>query len=180
MADDWHVGTVMSLIKLERMIRVDDRTFRYADSLAPTVQTLRPGMAVRYQASPDGKTLLGIGPKESALPAPTLAQTPAAPAKADAPAQAMTAPASTGPATVSPPPTPWGCHEEYTVTVGVTVNLDNYENIRLEFSGKVRCQADIDRLVLRADETLGRFGNDAPTKAKVAAYRNRVIGGVKN
>jgi len=167
MADDWYVGTVMSLIKPERMIRVDDRTFRYADSLAPTVQTLRPGMAVRYQATPDGKTLLGIGPKESAPPAPTPVQTPAAPAKADAP------PASPGPA-------PWGCHEEYTVTVGATVNLDNYENIRLEFSGKVRCQADIDRLVLRADETLGRFGNDAPTKAKVAAYRNRVIGGVKN
>lgn len=62
---------------------------------------------------------------------------------------------------------------ETRLSIGVTVNLENYENLRVEVSGAA---ADRDQLIDYLDETLGKFGKTAETKDKIAAYQRRVIG----
>jgi len=60
------------------------------------------------------------------------------------------------------------------LTIGVTVNLENYENLRIEVSGAA---ADREALIEYLDETLGKFGSKSEiTKSKIEAYRRRVIG----
>ncbi|MBP2144684.1 outer membrane biosynthesis protein TonB [Methanofollis sp. W23] len=63
-----------------------------------------------------------------------------------------------------------------TLTLGITVNLDNYENLRLEVAGEVESQEDADELAGFLDEMLGRLGRgDDATAERVDAYRRRVF-----
>ncbi|MDD3621464.1 MAG: hypothetical protein PHQ81_03570 [Methanofollis sp.] len=63
-----------------------------------------------------------------------------------------------------------------TLTLGITVNLDNYENLRLEVAGEVESQEDADELAGYLDEILGRLGRgDEATAERVDAYRRRVF-----
>lgn len=60
-----------------------------------------------------------------------------------------------------------------TLTIGVTVNLDNYENLRLEVSGAA---ADRAQLIKYLDETLGKFGLKHPaTRERIDTYCKRVL-----
>ncbi|MDD2472936.1 MULTISPECIES: hypothetical protein [unclassified Methanoculleus] len=62
------------------------------------------------------------------------------------------------------------------VTIGITVNLDNYENLRLEVKGDVEAHEDVDDLITFLDGMLARFGRgDAATAERVNAYRRRVL-----
>ncbi|NYT06212.1 MAG: hypothetical protein GKC04_07600 [Methanomicrobiales archaeon] len=67
--------------------------------------------------------------------------------------------------------------EKKHLTIGITVNLEHYENLRLDVEGDVGTQEDVDALVACLDEILGRFGrNDPETAERVDAYRRRVLG----
>ena len=60
------------------------------------------------------------------------------------------------------------------LTIGSTINLENYENLRIEVSGAA---ADRENLISFLDETLGQFGGKSEiTKNKIEAYRRRVLG----
>lgn len=62
------------------------------------------------------------------------------------------------------------------LTIGVTVNLEHYENLRLEVSGEIECEDDATRLVQFLDDMLGRLGQDDPaTRDRVESYRRRVL-----
>jgi hypothetical protein len=62
------------------------------------------------------------------------------------------------------------------LTIGVTVNLENYENLRLELSGEVESGVDADNLTRFLDEILGKFGRrDPATAERVDSYRRRVF-----
>ena len=62
------------------------------------------------------------------------------------------------------------------VTIGITVNLENYENLRLEVEGDVTTNEDVDDLVAFLDGMLARFGRGDPATAeRVDAYRRRVL-----
>lgn len=63
-----------------------------------------------------------------------------------------------------------------TLTLGITVNLDNYENLRLEVSGEVASDQDADELAAFLDAALSRLGRgDAATAERVDTYRRRVF-----
>lgn len=63
-----------------------------------------------------------------------------------------------------------------TLTLGITVNLDNYENLRLEVSGEVESQEDARELAAFLDTTLAHLGRgDEATAERVDAYRRRVF-----
>jgi hypothetical protein len=62
------------------------------------------------------------------------------------------------------------------VTIGITINLENYENLRLEVEGDVETQQDVDDLVAFLDGMLARLGRGDPATAeRVDAYRRRVL-----
>ena len=62
------------------------------------------------------------------------------------------------------------------LTIGVTVNLEHYENLRLELSGEVESREDADDLARFLDELLGRFGRQDPATAElVDSYRRRLF-----
>ncbi|HOI57095.1 hypothetical protein [Methanoculleus sp.] len=62
------------------------------------------------------------------------------------------------------------------VTIGITVNLENYENLRLEVEGDVETREDVDDLITFLDGMLARFGRGDPATAeRVDAYRRRVL-----
>jgi hypothetical protein len=62
------------------------------------------------------------------------------------------------------------------LTIGVTVNLEHYENLRLEVSGEVESPADAEELAGFLDDILGRFGRGDPaTTGHVDSYRKRVF-----
>jgi hypothetical protein len=62
------------------------------------------------------------------------------------------------------------------LTVGVTVNLEHYENLRLEVSGDVENERDADELVRFLDHLLGGMGRGDPATAEaVDSYRDRVF-----
>jgi len=62
------------------------------------------------------------------------------------------------------------------LTIGVTVNLEHYENLRLEVSGEVDSPADAEELAGFLDNILGRFGRGDPaTTEHVDSYRKRVL-----
>ncbi|HNV39473.1 MAG TPA: hypothetical protein PKJ46_09955, partial [Methanoculleus sp.] len=62
------------------------------------------------------------------------------------------------------------------VTIGITVNLENYENLRLEVEGDVETHEDVDDLITFLDGMLARFGRGDPATAeRVDAYRRRVL-----
>jgi hypothetical protein len=63
-----------------------------------------------------------------------------------------------------------------TLTIGITVNLDNYENLRLEVSGEVESDRDADDLAAFLDSALSRLGRgDEATAERVDTYRKRVF-----
>ena len=62
------------------------------------------------------------------------------------------------------------------LTIGVTINLEHYENLRLEVNGEAETEAEADGLIRFLDEILGRFGREDPaTRERVDSYRKRVL-----
>jgi hypothetical protein len=62
------------------------------------------------------------------------------------------------------------------VTVGITINLDNYENLRLEVAGEADDAGGVEELIAFLDTLLLRLGRgDAVTAERVESYRRRVI-----
>jgi hypothetical protein len=62
------------------------------------------------------------------------------------------------------------------LTIGVTVNLEHYENLRLEVSGEVDSPGDAEELAAFLDDILGKFGRaDPATTERVDSYRKRVF-----
>lgn len=62
------------------------------------------------------------------------------------------------------------------LTIGITVNLENYENLRLEVTGEVADQQEVKDLVGFLDQTLTNFGRGNPaTIALIEKYRARVL-----
>ncbi|MDD1719030.1 MAG: hypothetical protein LUQ25_03125, partial [Methanoregulaceae archaeon] len=62
------------------------------------------------------------------------------------------------------------------LTIGITVNLDNYENLRVEVTGEAEQPGDAARLVGFLDEVLAGLGRgDEATAARVDSYRKRVL-----
>ncbi|WP_440950133.1 hypothetical protein [Methanosphaerula subterraneus] len=62
------------------------------------------------------------------------------------------------------------------LTIGITVNLENYENLRLEVTGEVTSQQEVQELVGFLDQTLTTFGRGNPaTIALIEKYRARVL-----
>lgn len=63
------------------------------------------------------------------------------------------------------------------LTIGVTINLDNYENLRLEVDGEVCTDRDAEDLVVFLDGMIARLGRGDPATAeRLDAYRRRVFG----
>ena len=52
------------------------------------------------------------------------------------------------------------------VTIGITINLDNYENIRLEVEGDAETREDVENLILFLDGILARLGRGDPATAE--------------
>lgn len=62
------------------------------------------------------------------------------------------------------------------LTIGVTVNLEHYENLRLELSGEVESDEDAENLARFLNDLLGKFGQQDPATAeRVNSYRKRVF-----
>jgi hypothetical protein len=62
------------------------------------------------------------------------------------------------------------------LTIGVTVNLEHYENLRLEVNDDVGSATEVDDLIRFLDEILGKFGREDPgTAERVDNYRKRVL-----
>lgn len=63
------------------------------------------------------------------------------------------------------------------LTIGVTINLDNYENLRLEVDGEVCTDQDAEDLIVFLDGMITRLGRGDPATAeRLDAYRRRVFG----
>lgn len=62
------------------------------------------------------------------------------------------------------------------LTIGVTVNLENYENLRLEMSAEVEGEKDTEELIASLDAILARLGRGTQETAElVDSYRRRVF-----
>jgi hypothetical protein len=62
------------------------------------------------------------------------------------------------------------------LSIGITINLDNYENLRLEVGGEVCGDQDAEELIAYLDSILSRLGRGTPeTAERVDAYRRRVL-----
>ncbi|MDG6257520.1 MAG: hypothetical protein QCH35_07980 [Methanomicrobiaceae archaeon] len=62
------------------------------------------------------------------------------------------------------------------LSIGITVNLENYENLRLEVDGEVAAPEDAQALVAYLDAVLGGLGRaDPATARKIDSYRTRVL-----
>jgi hypothetical protein len=69
-----------------------------------------------------------------------------------------------------------GMSEKKRLTIGVTVNLEHYENLRVDVEGEVENDQDANELVRFLDRTLAGFGRADPATAKrVDSYRERVL-----
>ena len=62
------------------------------------------------------------------------------------------------------------------VTIGGTINLQNYENIRIEISGPFDGQEDITRYIQTLKETALQFGKDEITQGFIKNYVKRTFG----
>ncbi|MDH7510580.1 MAG: hypothetical protein QHH04_06010 [Methanolinea sp.] len=63
-----------------------------------------------------------------------------------------------------------------TLAIGITVNLENYENLRLEVNGPVQNEDDADELISFLDSILQKFGQGDPaSKESVEAFRRRIL-----
>ena len=64
------------------------------------------------------------------------------------------------------------------LTVGVTVNLEHYENLRVEVEGETADDADAAELISYLGEVLNRFGkNDPGVRWQIQRYYQRVLAG---
>jgi hypothetical protein len=62
------------------------------------------------------------------------------------------------------------------LSIGITINLENYENLRLEVSGEVCGEGDEEELIVYLDSILSRLGRGTPeTAERVDSYRKRVF-----
>lgn len=62
------------------------------------------------------------------------------------------------------------------LSIGVTVNLEHYENLRLEVNGEVETVDEANELVGFLDDVLGKFGREDPATAqRIDNYRKRVL-----
>jgi hypothetical protein len=62
------------------------------------------------------------------------------------------------------------------VVIGITVNLEHYENLRLEVEGEAGDPEEAAGLVAFLDELLDRFGEgDAEVRKRIENYRQRVL-----
>ncbi|MDD1660991.1 MAG: hypothetical protein LUQ49_00845 [Methanomicrobiales archaeon] len=62
------------------------------------------------------------------------------------------------------------------LTIGITINLENYENLRLEVQGEIGPEGTTEELISFLDGVLTRLGHgDQPTAELVEAYRRRVL-----
>jgi hypothetical protein len=67
------------------------------------------------------------------------------------------------------------------LTIGVTVNLERYENLRVAVEGDVESRKDAEDLVRYLDDVLAGFGkNDPETEKQIANYRFRVLPGAND
>lgn len=65
------------------------------------------------------------------------------------------------------------------LTIGVAVNLKNYESLRVEVSDEVEGEEGAQELARFLDHTLALFGRENPETAElVGQYRRRVLGGL--
>ncbi len=63
-----------------------------------------------------------------------------------------------------------------TLSIGITINLENYENLRLDVEGEVGDDGDAEELISFLDGMLARLGHgDQVTTERVEAYRKRVL-----
>lgn len=63
------------------------------------------------------------------------------------------------------------------MTIGITINLDNYENIRFDLAGEVESDEDATELIAFLDGVLSGIGrDDEVTRERVDHYRSRVFG----
>jgi hypothetical protein len=63
------------------------------------------------------------------------------------------------------------------LTIGGTINLGNYENIRFEVKSPIRDNSDFEELIGGWSDALGRLGRGDPqTAAAVDSFIRRVIG----
>lgn len=61
-------------------------------------------------------------------------------------------------------------------SIGITINLENYENLRLEVSGDVGDVRDTESYIAFLDQILTRLGRaDEATAARIDSYRRRVF-----
>lgn len=66
------------------------------------------------------------------------------------------------------------------LTVGVTVNLEHYENLRVEVEGEAADDTDAAELIGYLGEVLGRFGkNDPGVRWQIQRYYQRVLAGAE-
>ena len=66
------------------------------------------------------------------------------------------------------------------LTVGVTVNLEHYENLRVEVEGEAENDTDAAELIAYLGEVLSRFGkNDPGVRWQIQRYYQRVLAGAK-
>ena len=62
------------------------------------------------------------------------------------------------------------------LSIGITINLGNYENLRLQVDGEVTETGDADELITYLDSVLSRIGRgDAATAERIESYRHRVL-----
>jgi hypothetical protein len=62
------------------------------------------------------------------------------------------------------------------LTIGITINLENYENLRLEVQGEVGDDGNAEPIIAYLDGMLARLGHgDEATAALVNSYRHRVL-----
>lgn len=63
-----------------------------------------------------------------------------------------------------------------TLTIGGTINLQNYENLKVEISGPAAYRRE---MIMYLNDTLELFGQKEPTTGgMIDAWKNRVLGGV--
>ncbi|NLC90733.1 MAG: hypothetical protein GX679_02905, partial [Methanocorpusculum parvum] len=66
--------------------------------------------------------------------------------------------------------------DKRTVTIGVTINLGNYESLRVEVSDIAEDEGAVRELVDFLGQTLDEFGvQDTVTRAAVERYKERVL-----
>ncbi|HZD43042.1 MAG TPA: hypothetical protein VE134_03190 [Methanomicrobiales archaeon] len=61
-------------------------------------------------------------------------------------------------------------------SIGITINLDNYESLRLDVEGEIEGERDAEDLISFLDGILSRLGRgNAQTASRVDSYRSRVF-----